>query len=921
MDLSDFNYILIEEKGTEQELADGCLSGNGICKFSDILSKCNSKIEFCNFSMYKHQQRALEALLNGKDVVLKAQTGSGKTEVWVAYALEKDAYSLVIYPTKALTNDQLQRIYRYYIQANYNVGINTHKNGLYVVYGDVVRYDGDTSKEVKSSVKTARVVLTNPDMVLNGLKGKNALSSFFPMTELIVIDELDFYGSYKATILLYLIKEVLKRSNRNVRIIIMSATLSNVKNIIDFFPDRNFEIIEGKAYKPKNKYYIILGKKEIKLPNISELIGNTKISQQILRINKDYTDTILNLSKKSSENSNTTTIVFTPNISFAENLSRKTNVAVHHSRVSKGVRSKIETELREGKISHVITVKTLLQGIDIGNVTRIIHFGLPNKVAEFIQREGRKGRRKEIKETESIIVPLSIEDLVISKDLIEWKKLGSESMIIHSDNDSLKDYEQCIENLKDCRFYEVENRNMHVYVYDGTNFDELDDKISWRDYVENRIKGTIDNQNVSIVIYSGKVNDLNVIIETQTSFENATFLNKQNINFPTCFKSAINKYEDISRKWGQRPDFFSDIDYGKIWSSVSLNLLIPDNGYVEVTEIPDDVIWTIESRERIKEVTLSDGTKIPVYDYKYISLGEYCKKLPKPTYKFKTYAYVSELEPNDVIEGDKAMGLLIALLRKNYGVEIDLIKYVIIHNLLKVWEKEPVGFLKHLRQYKKVTVGEKEVTCESLIKDIDNASLDVGLLLLLNEINPLKFNEIHKELDKVKALAKRYVYYLCDVIKIEGKLVSKSLPDLIIIDSYLDKFSITYNGQTKIYSMSDRKKMINDISNIVNQILMKTKGNEEVIVSYSDRFDDYPMLKRFTYVIEDEVKKKFDSPIPLSKIEETLLGKSRILNMEMQLSNKYSNGEPISDNEFSELFKIRAEMISILYNYLNEQNG
>jgi hypothetical protein len=63
----------------------------------------------------------------------------------------------------------------------------------------------------------------------------------------------------------------------------------------------------------------------------------------------------------------------------------------------------------------VFSPKTLAQGIDVANVVRIIHIGLPNSLADFLQREGRAGRRKETKWTESIIITKNAyDDLIMS---------------------------------------------------------------------------------------------------------------------------------------------------------------------------------------------------------------------------------------------------------------------------------------------------------------------------------------------------------------------------------------------------------------------------------------------------------------------------------------------------------------------------
>ena len=63
--------------------------------------------------LYSHQARALDAVREGRDIVLTTPTASGKTlaftlPVLEALALDGAATALYLYPTKALANDQLR---------------------------------------------------------------------------------------------------------------------------------------------------------------------------------------------------------------------------------------------------------------------------------------------------------------------------------------------------------------------------------------------------------------------------------------------------------------------------------------------------------------------------------------------------------------------------------------------------------------------------------------------------------------------------------------------------------------------------------------------------------------------------------------------------------------------------------------------
>jgi DEAD/DEAH box helicase domain-containing protein len=55
-------------------------------KASNYIHNCGN-CNICSYQLYCHQRRTIEALLSGKNVILTAETGSGKTEAWFIYAI------------------------------------------------------------------------------------------------------------------------------------------------------------------------------------------------------------------------------------------------------------------------------------------------------------------------------------------------------------------------------------------------------------------------------------------------------------------------------------------------------------------------------------------------------------------------------------------------------------------------------------------------------------------------------------------------------------------------------------------------------------------------------------------------------------------------------------------------------------------
>jgi CRISPR-associated endonuclease/helicase Cas3 len=60
--------------------------------------------------VYQHQEQAWESLTKGMNIIVSAGTGSGKTEAVLLPALANNLRVILVYPTKALLQDQISRV-------------------------------------------------------------------------------------------------------------------------------------------------------------------------------------------------------------------------------------------------------------------------------------------------------------------------------------------------------------------------------------------------------------------------------------------------------------------------------------------------------------------------------------------------------------------------------------------------------------------------------------------------------------------------------------------------------------------------------------------------------------------------------------------------------------------------------------------
>ena len=145
--------------------------------------------------LYSHQAAALDAVRAGESVCVVSGTASGKTLCYTLPVAEllaqsPEACAMLLFPTKALAQDQLRSLRR----------LAQHFPGL----PPCDTYDGDTSRHTRDRIrKQSRLILTNPDMLhVNILPNHTRWARFLANLRLVVVDEIHalrgIFGSHCA---------------------------------------------------------------------------------------------------------------------------------------------------------------------------------------------------------------------------------------------------------------------------------------------------------------------------------------------------------------------------------------------------------------------------------------------------------------------------------------------------------------------------------------------------------------------------------------------------------------------------------------------------------------------------------------------------------------------------------------------------
>ncbi len=338
--------------------------------------------------LYSHQWEALRLAREGKNVVTVTPTASGKTLVYtlpILEALEKDpeAHALMLFPLKALAQDQLKRLQAF----DRSTG---NEPALAAIY------DGDTPQAMREKLKAnpARILLTNPDMLHYGFLAFHAQwERFFRSLKYVVVDELHTYRGVFGSHVLQILRR-LRRITEFYRtrpvFLATSATIANPAELAEELTGTPFELVEENGAPASRRHMVFVNP-----------VGNIYTSAVRLFVE--------------AVESGLKTIVFTKSRKMTELIHQwvaqsspdlATKISAYRAGYLANERREIELGLRSGDLKGVIATSALEMGIDIGGLDVCILVGYPGTITNTWQRAGRVGRGT----NESIVFLLAQQD-------------------------------------------------------------------------------------------------------------------------------------------------------------------------------------------------------------------------------------------------------------------------------------------------------------------------------------------------------------------------------------------------------------------------------------------------------------------------------------------------------------------------------
>ncbi|MEV4423117.1 DEAD/DEAH box helicase [Patulibacter sp. NPDC049589] len=305
------------------------------------------------------QEQGIPPMLEGRDVIGQAQTGSGKTAAFGVPIIEyvdptsSDTQALVLTPTRELCIQVTQAIR----------GFGARK-GVEVV----ATFGGAPIREQISRLRSgAHVVVGTVGRVLDLIdRGALQLSS----CRFVVLDEAD-----EMLDLGFLddVEKILRRTPSGRQTALFSATMAPpIRKLADNFlyePEHVKVKSDSLTVDSVEQFYVEVASKD-KPEMLAEVIAAERPRQAIVFCRtKIGTDRLFRLLKD-----------------------RGNNVRALHGDLSQGQRDGVMLAFKGGRVPILVATDVAARGLDISTVTHVVNFDVPRSPDTYVHRIGRTGR-------------------------------------------------------------------------------------------------------------------------------------------------------------------------------------------------------------------------------------------------------------------------------------------------------------------------------------------------------------------------------------------------------------------------------------------------------------------------------------------------------------------------------------------------
>ncbi|AZK45832.1 DEAD/DEAH box helicase [Paenibacillus lentus] len=310
------------------------------------------------------QQEAVPVLLAGEDVIVQAQTGTGKTLAFLLPIMDKlkadrpDAQALIITPTRELAI-QITAEARKLAAAREGISI-------------LAAYGGqDVERQLRKLQNGTQLVIGTPGRLLDHLRrGSLTLGA----VRMLVLDEADqmLHMGFLAEV-----EAIIRMVPKSRQTMLFSATMpDNVKRLARTYMDRPRDIRIAETSR-------------ITLDSIRQIVvectdrGKQGALIEMIRSHRPYLAVIFCRTKRRASKLNEAL----QEAGFASD--------ELHGDLSQSKREQVMRAFRDAKLELLVATDVAARGIDVEGVTHVFNYDIPQDVDSYIHRIGRTGRAGE----------------------------------------------------------------------------------------------------------------------------------------------------------------------------------------------------------------------------------------------------------------------------------------------------------------------------------------------------------------------------------------------------------------------------------------------------------------------------------------------------------------------------------------------
>lgn len=333
--------------------------------------------------LFCHQAEAINLLRSGRSVVVATGTASGKSLCYqlpiadAAAATKGRATSLLVFPTKALAQDQLRSFG--------NLAVDAVRPAT---------FDGDTPYEHRSFVRNRmNTILTNPEMIHGSiLPNHGQWARFFAHLRYVVIDELHVlrgvFGTHVSHVLRRLLR-VARHYGSEPVFCFTSATIGEPADLASKLCGLEVAQVDDDGSPQGPRSFALLNPPLLDEASGARTSTTSETASAIAAlVDAGHRTIAFAQSRKGTE-------LIAGDVRRRVNALDDSVVRSYRGGYLASERREIEEELASGAISAVVATNALELGIDIGDLDACVLSGFPGTIASMWQQAGRAGRQRQ----------------------------------------------------------------------------------------------------------------------------------------------------------------------------------------------------------------------------------------------------------------------------------------------------------------------------------------------------------------------------------------------------------------------------------------------------------------------------------------------------------------------------------------------